>query len=111
LSLPPYFIGFHEDRLGGTIPQQSTGKFPLVFLLKKLFEMDCFRDGLCPWNSRFFNPIWIGLLQFNKVFKGKPFISRPISSLLTLRKNWRLFVFNTIVYNWPYTARPSCKHY
>jgi hypothetical protein len=38
-SLPPTaFIGFHEDRLGGTVPQQSTGrKFPLVFPLKNLF--------------------------------------------------------------------------
>jgi hypothetical protein len=37
------FIGFHEDRLGGTNPQQSTGrKFPLVFPLKTSFEMDWF---------------------------------------------------------------------
>jgi hypothetical protein len=24
------------------------------------------RNDLCPWNSRFFNPIWIGLLQFKQ---------------------------------------------
>jgi hypothetical protein len=43
LVLPPMtaFIGFHEDRLGGTNPQQSTGRiFPLVF--RNPFEMDWF---------------------------------------------------------------------
>jgi hypothetical protein len=41
---------------------------------------------------------WIGYYSLTKVFKGKPFISKPISSLLTWGK-LALFVFNTIVYN------------
>jgi hypothetical protein len=83
------------------IPQQSTGrKFPLVSRWKNLFwdGFDC-RDRLCPGNSRFLIRFGLDYYSLTKVFKGKPFISRPISSLLTLRKSWRLFVFNTIVYN------------
>jgi hypothetical protein len=51
-----------------------------------------------PWDSRFFNPIWIGLLQFNKVFKGKT-VHQQADFKFIDEENWRLFVFNTIVYN------------
>jgi hypothetical protein len=60
------FIGFHEDRLGGT--KSATidwSQIPLVFPLKtslRWIGFDC-GNRLCPGNSRFFNPIWIGLLQ------------------------------------------------
>jgi hypothetical protein len=46
---------------------------------------DC-RDRLCPGNSRFLIRFGLDYYSLTKVFKGKPFISRPISSLLTLRK-------------------------
>jgi hypothetical protein len=78
--------------------------------VENLFEMDWFwlwnRLSL---NSRFFNPIWIDYYSLTKVFKGKPFISRPISSLLTLRKNF--FRFSTPLCTIrPYTVRVA-KYY
>jgi hypothetical protein len=43
------------------------------------------------------------------VFKEKPFISRPISSLLTLRKTGAFSFSTPLCTIRPYTARPSCK--
>jgi hypothetical protein len=78
------------------ILQQSTGrKFPLVFLLKRpLWDGLVLTVGIVyALGIAAFDPIWMDYYSLTKVFKGKPFISRPISSLLTLRKSWRLFVF------------------
>jgi hypothetical protein len=58
LSLPPTaFIGFHEDRLGGTSPatidwSQIPVGIPVEKTLLRWIGFDC--REFCPGNSRFF---------------------------------------------------------
>jgi hypothetical protein len=76
-------IGFHEDRLVEPSPPQSTGRKFLLFLLKKDLLRWIGFDGSNDLCLKLFLIRWIGYYSLTKVFKGKPFISKPISSLLT----------------------------
>jgi hypothetical protein len=98
-SLPPFCLYWFSRRPFGwnnpaTIDwSQIPVGIPVEKPLLRWIGFDC-RNRLCR------NSLLIRFgLDYYSLSVGKPFISRPISSLLTLRKNWRLFVFNTIVYN------------
>jgi hypothetical protein len=54
------FIGFHEDRLGGTNPATiDWSQIPWSLLKTSLRWIGFDWDRLCPGNSRFFNLDWI----------------------------------------------------
>jgi hypothetical protein len=58
-----------RNRLGGTNPATiDWSQIPVGIPVEKTLRwigFDC-RNDLCPGNSRFFNPIWIGLLQLKQ---------------------------------------------
>jgi hypothetical protein len=96
-------IGFHEDRLVEPSPatidwSQIPVGIPVERPLLRWIGFDC--RIVYAWNSRFLIRFGLDYYSLTKVFKGKPFISKPISSLLTLRESGAFFsFFNTIVYN------------
>jgi hypothetical protein len=106
------FIGFHEDRLGGSPATIDWSQIPVGIPVEKpllrWIGFDCgnrYALGIAAFLIRF----GLDYYSLTKVFKGKPFISRPISSLLTLRKNGAFSFSTPLCTIRPYTARPSCK--
>jgi hypothetical protein len=72
--------------------------------LKTSFEMDFLTGIVYALGIAFFDPIWIGLLQFNQSVKGKTVHQQADFKFIDVEENWRLFVFQHHCVQFDYSA-------